>query len=286
LQVFASSGLAALVTHASPTSTAAECFRTLRTALSLTYPDARRIVVTSAEPGDGKTTTLANLAVCYAQAEKRTLLIDADLRRPGLTGLMEMRGPRGLTEVLRGESDISEMAARHVRPCGVKGLEVLPSGSRPTDPAELLASPRFSQLLAWAESVYDMILVDSPPTLATTDTAIIGRLVDGVILVVQPAKNCRRLVTRVVERLGLMKIPLLGLVGNRTGAEGDHGYYGYHGYGYGEGYGYEYAADYGHEEPAVIPKDDDEGISFANDAWRGCDDDEEPRTAIVPRRVA
>ena len=202
--------------------------------MTLTYPDAHQIVVTS-EPGDGKTTTLANLAVCYAQAEKRTLLIDADLRRPGLTSLMEMRGLLGLSEVLRSEGDIAPVAERHIQPSGIKGLDILPSGPRPTDPAELLSSPRLSQLLAWAETVYDLILIDSPRTLATTDTAIIGRLVDGVILVVQPAKNHRRLVTRVVERLDLMKIPVLGLVVNRTGSDSEHGYYGYHSYGYGMG---------------------------------------------------
>ncbi len=134
-------GLQALVTHATPTSTASESFRTLRTALTLTHPDARQIVVTSAEPGDGKTTTLANLAVCYAQADKRTLLIDADLRRPGLTGLMNMRGPHGLSEVLRSEVDIGQMAAVHIRRSGMEGLDILPSGPRPSDPAELLEQP-------------------------------------------------------------------------------------------------------------------------------------------------
>ena len=148
-------GLQALVAHATPTSAASESFRTLRTALTLTHPDARQIVVTSAEPGDGKTTILANLAVCYAQASKRTLLIDADLRRPGLTGLMNMRGPQGLSEVLRSEGDIGQLAKLHIRRSGIEWLDVLPSGPRPTDPAELLGSPRFSQLLAWAETVYD-----------------------------------------------------------------------------------------------------------------------------------
>ena len=109
-------GAEALVTHALPTSTASECFRTLRTALTLTHPDAHQIVVTSAEPGDGKTTTLANLAACYAQAGKRTFLIDADLRRPGLTGLMGMRGPRGLSEVLRGDVDVSQLARLTSKP--------------------------------------------------------------------------------------------------------------------------------------------------------------------------
>ncbi|MEN6459652.1 MAG: polysaccharide biosynthesis tyrosine autokinase [Thermoguttaceae bacterium] len=275
-------GPRALITHAAPTSVASESFRTLRTALSLTHPDARQIVVTSAEPGDGKTTTLANLAVCYAQASKRTLLIDADMRRPGLTGLMNMRGPQGLSEILRSDGDIAGCVKAHVRRSGIDGLDIIPSGPRPTDPAELLASPRFSQLLAWAETAYDLILIDSPPTLATTDTAIIGRLVDGVILVVQPTKNRRRLVTRVVERLELMKIPPLGVVVNRTGAEGDEGYYGYHSYGY--GYGYGDRDDYGHDE-APRPVDDKKRATLSTGRKPDPDDDQEP-PLLIPRRAA
>ena len=282
-------GLQALVTYAVPTSTASESFRTLRTALTLTHPDARQIVVTSAEPGDGKTTTLANLAVCYAQAGKRTLLIDADLRRPGLTGLMDMRGPHGLSEVLRSDLDIAQMAAVHVRSSGMAGLDVLPSGPRPSDPAELLSSLRLSQLLAWAETVYDLILIDSPPTLATTDTAIIGRLVDGVILVVQPVKNRRRLVTRVVERLNLMKIAVLGLVVNRTGSEDDHDYYGYHSYGYGYGSGYEYG--YGEnaddnnrgESPTAHDGAADQGcVPFAKGGGQDLDGEGGSREPLIP----
>ncbi|MEN6450742.1 MAG: polysaccharide biosynthesis tyrosine autokinase [Thermoguttaceae bacterium] len=286
LQPPESTGPRALVTHAAPTSVASESFRTLRTALSLTHPDARQLVVTSAEPGDGKTTTLANLAVCYAQASKRTLLIDADLRRPGLTGLVNMRGPQGLSEVLRSDEEIGRSARRHLRNSGIEGLDVLPSGPRPTDPAELLGSPRFSQLLAWAETVYDMILIDSPPTLATTDTAIVGRLVDGVILVVQPAKNRRRLVTRVVERLLLMKIPTLGLVINRTGSQDDQSYYGYNNYGYGYGYGYG-SGEYGHDEASSEgPKSQsgDAGIEFnPPSSDRG---DDTAAALRIPRRAA
>lgn len=274
-------GPRALVTHAFPNSTASESFRTLRTALTLTQNDARQIVITSAEPSDGKTTVLANLAVCYAQSDKRTLLIDADLRRPGLTNLMDMRGPHGLSEILRSEHDIAEMAKVHVRASGVEGLDIIPSGPRPSDPAELLGSPRFSQLLAWAETVYDQILIDSPPTLATADTAIIGRLVDGVVLVVQPAKNRRRLVTRVVERLNMMKIPLMGLIANRTGDDDDQGYYGYHSYGY--GYGYEYNEGYGNDESSDVDRDGGE----ANRDGTGEDrDDEDRQTLLVPKRVA
>jgi capsular exopolysaccharide synthesis family protein len=272
-------GLQAFVTHATPTAAASESFRTLRTALTLTHPDARQIVVTSAESGDGKTTTLANLAVCYAQAEKRTLLIDADLRRPGLTSLMEMRGPRGLSEILRSESPVEQMAPLRICPSGMKGLDILPSGPRPSDPAELLGCLRFSQLLAWAETCYDLILIDSPPALATTDTAIIGRLVDGVMLVVQPAKNRRRLVTRVVERLGFLKIPVLGLIVNQE----YRNYYGYHDYGYGDGYG----DDYEHEQQAAARENaDKEGcLPFADGTKQG-PGEEEVRALLVPRRVA
>jgi capsular exopolysaccharide synthesis family protein len=281
-----STGAGALVTHALPTSTASECFRTLRTALTLTHPDAHQIVVTSAEPGDGKTTTLANLAACYAQAGKRTFLIDADLRRPGLTALMNMRGPRGLSEVLRSEADVSQLAPLHIQASGVDGMDILPSGPRPQDPAELLASPRFSQLLAWAETVYDLILIDSPPTLATTDTAIIGRLIDGVVVVVQPVKNRRRLVTRVVERLELMKIPILGMVVNRTGSDAEQSYYGYHNYGY--GYGYGYGEEYGHEQGSKPENAEPEEASstVAHRFGRDAEDGEEPPALIVPRRVA
>jgi capsular exopolysaccharide synthesis family protein len=285
LQTAESVGAGALMTHVMPTSPESESFRTLRTALTLTHPDAHQIVVTSAEPGDGKTTTLANLAVCYAQAEKRTLLIDADLRRPGLTALMGMRGPRGLSEVLRSEIDVSQLAPAHIQASGVNGLDILPSGPRPQDPAELLGGPRFSQLLAWAETIYDLILIDSPPTLATTDTAIIGRLVDGVILVVQPVKNRRRLVTRVVERLELMKIPILGLVVNRTGSNAERGYYGYHNYGY--GYGYGYGEEYGNEEKATPENAGREAcVAFADGTGHDTEKEEEPPALIVPRRVA
>ena len=155
----------------------------------------------------------------------------------------------------------------------------------------MLGSPRFSQLLAWAETVYDLILIDSPPTLATTDTAIIGRLVDGVILVVQPAKNRRRLVTRVVERLGLMKIPVLGLVVNRTGSEEDHGYYGYHSYGYGYGVRLwiRVRPRRGRQRPSSRDgrrkRANEECVPFADRIGHDADDEEEPpATRRTPTR--
>ncbi len=235
-------GIQGLPMHVRPNSAECEAFRTLRTALELADCDARQIVISSAEPGDGKTTVLANLAVSYAQSEKKTLLIDADLRRPRLTALMGMRGTEGLSGIIRGEGNLVEMARACVCNSGIAGLDVLPSGPRTNNPAELLANPRFSELLAWAETVYDQILIDSPPALATSDAAVIGRLVDGVVMVVQPEKNRRRMVIRAVESFAGLKIPLLGIVVNRVRSHREGNYY---------GYGYDYTTDYGSEDALI-----------------------------------
>jgi capsular exopolysaccharide synthesis family protein len=249
LQTSDATGVEVLQMCIAPDAAESEAFRTLRTALALADKEASRIVISSAEPGDGKTTVLANLAVSSAQAGKKTLLIDADLRRPGLTALMGMRGVSGLSGVIRAEGDaaqtaaqtVAQAAAANIRHSGVERLDVLPSGPRPGNPAELLAGARFSELLAWAETVYDQVLIDSPPALATSDAAVIGRLVDGVVLVVQPDKNCRRQVIRATENFATLRIPLLGVVVNRLSTDSGHGYYGY-----GGGYGYHY--DYGEED--------------------------------------
>ncbi len=257
-------GIDALQVHIEPNSPESEAFRTLRTALALADRQAKHIVISSAEPSDGKTTVLANLAVSYAQSDKKTLLIDADLRRPGLTVMMGMRGAKGLSCIIRGDGDVAKTAMGHIKASGIEGLDVLSSGPRSANPAELLANQRFSELLAWAETAYDQILIDSPPTLATSDTAMIGRLVDGVVIVVQPEKNRRRMVTRAIESLATLKIPLLGIVVNRVGADGDHGYYSY-------GYGYGYEPKYTAEE--------DENDMF-DDTFT------EESVTITPKRVA
>jgi capsular exopolysaccharide synthesis family protein len=238
-------GIGSLHVHVAPESVGSEAFRTLRTTLAFAGRETQRLVISSAEPGDGKTTVLANLAVSYAQAGKKTLLIDADMRRPGLSTQLEMRGMAGLADVLRRSEGVAEIAREQIHRDVVPGLDVLPSGPRPSNPAELLSGPRFSDLLAWAESEYDQILVDGPPSLAASDSAIIGRLVDGVVLVVRPDKNQRRLVVRAAETFTSLGIPLLGVAINRASAGNDDGYYGY-GYtsGYGYGYGeYGYGAD-------------------------------------------
>ncbi len=270
-------GVQSLQIVVEPEAMESEAFRTLRTALLLSNQENRKIVVSSSEPGDGKTTVLANLAAALAQSRKKTLLIDADLRRPGLTAMLDMRGVDGLTGVLHGQEPVATMAAQHIRATELPGLDILPSGPRPTNPAELLASPRFAELLAWAEVVYDHVLVDSPPALAASDTAVIGRLVDGVVLVVQPAKNHRRVLIRTVKSFTLLKIPVFGVVVNRVDA-GNSYYYGYNG-----AYHYDYTPNETTQQQCDdgLPVDgdlpEDNFVSYVKDDHPG---------GIVPRRVA
>jgi capsular exopolysaccharide synthesis family protein len=276
-------GLQALAMFAAPSNPECEGFRTLRTALTLTHQDVHQILITSLESGDGKTTTLANLAVCYAQADKCTLLIDADLRRSGLTNLLNVKGTNGLSEILRQEGNLEQLAAEHIRTTGVKGLDILPAGPRPSNPAELLAGPRFSQLLSWAGSVYDMILIDTTPALLTADPAIISRVVDGVVMVIKPAKNHRRQVMRMVERFTMLKLPVLGLIVNAAGSESEDAYYSYRDY-YVDSYGY-YGAD--DDEDWQEEKSAEEiRMPMKRKSSPGAGQENELRPLSIPKRVA
>jgi polysaccharide biosynthesis transport protein len=237
-----------------PTAPETETFRTLRTALTLQADSTERILVSSAEPSDGKTTVTANLAVSFAQAGKRTLVIDADLRKPGLTVLLGLRGQPGVADVLYGEDDAASAAVDLVRHTELRGLDVLPAGLRRPNPAELLGGPTFVELLAWAEANYDQVLVDCPPVLAVSDAQIVGRLVDGAIVVVQPHKNHRRLVVRACHSFAATGTNVLGVVANGLSPDSGPGY----GYGYGYDYGYEYGEGSAAEESELAATTVDE----------------------------
>ncbi|MGD9126114.1 MAG: polysaccharide biosynthesis tyrosine autokinase [Planctomycetia bacterium] len=230
--------------HVAPSASESEAFRTLRTSLTLQGQNLQRLIVTSPEPGDGKTTISSNLGACFAQAGKRVLMLDADMRRPGLTRIMGMQGQEGLSDLLREHVPVKEMVGHMIFSTGVEGLEMIPSGARPTNPSELLSNHRMSELLDWASAHYDMVAIDSPPILAASDCAILGTLVDGIALVVRPDKSRRKTIYRAVSFFTSLNLPLLGIVLNNVTAEDKAG--GYSGYGYGYGYGYDY--HYGGEE--------------------------------------
>ena len=229
-------GIDSVHTAARPNGTESEAFRTLRTSLTFSGSETQRMVFSSTEPSDGKTTTIANLAVAFAQSGKRTLLIDSDMRRPGLTAMLELKGVNGLSRILREDTPMEQSVAQNIHTEVYPGLDVIPSGTRPANPAELLSGDRLPELLAWAETVYDQILIDAPPVLAVSDATLVGRYVDGIALVIRPDKNRRRLVIRAFEAFTLAGINVLGVVVNALSrSQGD-----YYGYGYGYGYGYDY----------------------------------------------
>jgi capsular exopolysaccharide synthesis family protein len=236
-------GLGALHAYARPNDLASEAFRTLRTALSLVGEGTQTVSVSSAEPGDGKTTVVANLAVAMALSGKRTLLIDADIRRPRLTPLLNLRGYSGLTTLLRQTVPVGETIADCLCAGVISGLDVVPSGPRAANAAELLVSERLPELLAWAEPRYDYIFIDSPPAFVS-DVAVIGRLADGVVLVIRPDKNRRRIVIRAVEGLTTLGVSLFGLVLNHFTSDESR-------YGYDYEYRYDYSYGYGPDDPAA-----------------------------------
>lgn len=274
------SGVDAIHAHVKPNAVETEAFRSLRTSIAFSDGETRRLMVTSSEPSDGKTTVMANLAVAFAQSGKRTLLIDADMRRPGMSTMLEKRGREGLSRVLRDNSPLEDSVAENIVNSVVDGLDFIPSGTRPINPAELLSSDRFSELLAWAETIYDQILVDAPPILAVSDPSIIGRMVDGVVLVIRPDQNRRKMVIRAADSLNCADINLLGIAVNRVSGKNGGDYYGYGygcGYSYGYGYGYGYGKEgYGNEKGDLAPLEEAETLAMPVNASYDDNDESQP----------
>ncbi|MBI1314128.1 polysaccharide biosynthesis tyrosine autokinase [bacterium] len=218
-----------------PGSPEAEAYRSVRTAFSVSVPDGHNVIqVTSPEPGDGKSTLIANLAIAMAQSGRQVLLIDCDLRRPTLHTLFGLRRSIGVTDVLAGEIDLLT-AAQHT---AADGLSILTCGDAPPNPAELLASRQFSRMLHEAEQEFDLVLIDTPPLLAVSDPCIVAQHTDGLILVLRMSKNKRNTAKRSTEILMTNNIRVVGLVCNGTDAESE-------GYSYRDTYG-EYLSS---EEP-------------------------------------
>lgn len=218
-----------------PHGAAAENFRTLRTSVSLLSPAApRRIVLfTSGIPGEGKSFCAANYAVAQAMQGMRTLLIDADMRLPSLEKLFfQTKNAPGLAEVLLGEVALSRAARLARQPM----LVVLTAGGRPQHPAEVLAGSKFSDFLKEAATSFDCIVIDTAPVHAVSDTLLLVRTVDTVVLVVQAARTPRKAVLRAQHKLLEASAPLEGFVLNQMPVESGRDYYYHYGAGaYGEG---------------------------------------------------
>jgi capsular exopolysaccharide synthesis family protein len=221
-----------LVTLEQPGSAFAENVRAVRTNLLFMSPDQpfRRLLVTSAQPGEGKTTVASALAIAMAQAGQRVILIDCDLRRPRLHKIFgQPQGRSSLSESLLDPAHLDLTTARTTLP----RLSVLPAGPTPPNPAELLQSDSFRHLLTRLEREFDLVILDSPP-LVVTDAAILATRVDGSVMVVRRGTSDRRDVQRARRAISDVGGSLIGAVLNAVHVS-DRAY-GY-GYGYGEAYG-------------------------------------------------
>lgn len=212
-----------LVTATASTSPAAEAYRTLRTGVQFMGLDRPMAVVqvTSPSAAEGKTTTLANLGVAFARAGLRTVVVDADLRRPRLHEFFGLSNDVGLTSVLLGDVEPWDAVVPADRE---PSLAVLPAGPVLPNPSELLSAARTAEILRMLREECDVVLVDSPPVLPVTDALIVGGLVDGVVLVARASSTTARDVRRAVEQLSQVGAPLVGTVLNGAGAVGPYGY--------------------------------------------------------------
>ena len=222
---------AALVTLDKKHSPIAEGYRVLRTNIQFSGVDepVRALLITSASPQEGKSTTTANLAVTLAQADQRVILVDTDLRRPTAHKLFNLSNNVGITSALMQRAD--EAADAVLQDTAVSGLRVLTSGPLPPNPSELLGSERMRHLVERLRSQCDVLIFDSPPVMAAADAAILSTLVDGTLLVIDADSTRRAEALRAQETLAKVGGRLLGVVLNKLG-ERSSGYYSYYYYYY------------------------------------------------------
>lgn len=254
---------AELRTIHAPRGRIAEAYRAVRTAIYFSTRGAGHqvIQVTSPNPGDGKTTLAANLAVSIAHSGKKVLLIDGDFRRPRCHQIFGLDNDAGMSSVIEGGAEWTDA----VQSTEVDNLSVLPCGPKPDQPSELLTSRRFEELIALFRDRYELVIIDTPPVMAVTDPLTVAPRVDSVLVVLRLTKSARNAASRTLAALDEIGAKVLGVVVNGIG-HGERYVSSYAQYGYGQGYGgYSYDSRYGYhygyadpsyytEEPEQTPK--------------------------------
>jgi len=220
-----------LITVRHPKSPIAEAYRVMRTNLHFSSLDRplKSLVVTSPNPVEGKSTTLANLGVVMAQAGKSVVLVDSDLRRPMLHKIFQLQNKEGLTSVLLQDEPSLD---GHLQETGIENLRVLTSGPLPPNPSELLGSQKMRQLIEHLKDRADVILFDTPPAIPVTDAAVLAAQADGVLLVADAGRTRRNMARQAVESLRQVGANLLGVALNRLSPRSAGGYYYYYYYYY------------------------------------------------------
>jgi capsular exopolysaccharide synthesis family protein len=251
-------GRVELVSHHMPQSQMSEAFRALRTSLLLSQADhpPQVILMTSALPREGKTTAAVNLAVTLAQLGDKTLLVDADLRKPGINRALSLVDGKhaGLSSYLAGVSSLDLITVPHP---AITNLAAIPTGPIPPNPADLLSSRRLSELIQDLRQRYKFVVIDSPPIMAATDAVILSVQVDGVLLVVRSNETPKEAFTRTRDLLTSVKSRILGVVLNAVDASAPDYYYSYRYYPYSYG-------GYGHPGYGQTGKESGHGSSEGN----------------------
>ena len=244
-----------IASHFAPKSTLAESYRALRTNLSFSSltNDVKVLLFTSSSPKEGKTSTVINLAVTMAQAGKKVLLVDGDLRKPIISNIFGIPQAPGLSEVILGNytwkeviRTVTDMVMGKlsiddiIKTPGMDNVHILTSGAIPPNPADLISSDSINEIIKEVGSEYDMVLIDAPPLLSATDAAVLGSRIDGVVLVYRAGKVSRGVLKRAKAQLDNVKAKLIGVVLNGLKAEvspdfTSQDYYEYYHYYGGEG---------------------------------------------------
>lgn len=211
-----------LLTQTKTHSPRAEAFRQIRTNLQFAHVGhaSKALLVTSSLPGEGKSTTAANLAIAMAQAGQSVVLVDADLRRPSVNEYLGLDRNAGLTTVLIGAADVNEV----LQPWGSGGLYVLTSGQIPPNPSELLGSVAMRELITGLEQVFDAVIIDAPPLLPVTDAAVLAQQVGGVVLVVGASRVRFQDLQKSLGSLSMVDADVLGVVLNLLPSKGPDAY--------------------------------------------------------------
>src|SRR5271154_1456947 len=255
-----------LVAQHLPKSQMSEAVRALRTSLLLSQAGhpPQVILVTSALPREGKTTAAANLAVTLAQLGDSTVLVDADLRKPGVGRLLNLTGGKyaGLSSYLAGVSSLDLVTVPHPQ---IPNLAAIPTGPLPPNPADLLSSHKLAEAIAELRKKYKFVVIDSPPVMAATDAVILSVQTDGVLLVVRSGETPKEAFTRTRDLLLSVKCHILGVVLNAVDSSAPDYYYSYRYYPYSYGYG--------PQEAENMPHDDDRDSVVADAVSRDHDDD-------------